>query len=130
MYLPQQKLLEALGERLRLARLRRKLGVDITCERAGISRMTLYRAEAGNSAIALGTLARILSVLGLESDLKLIARDDKLGRLLQDNELKPRRRRPANIPQGTRSAAATELRERSGTGDPSSASAAALVRSR
>ena len=97
MYLSQQKLLEALGERLRLARLRRKLGVDITCERAGISRMTLYRAEAGNSAVALGTLVRILSVLGLESDLDLIARDDKLGRLLQDNELKPRRRPPANI---------------------------------
>jgi transcriptional regulator with XRE-family HTH domain len=103
MYLSQQKLLEALGERLRLARLRRKLGVDITCERAGISRMTLYRAEAGNSAVALGTLVRILSVLGLESDLGLIARDDKLGRLLQDNELKPRRRPPANIRAGTKS---------------------------
>ena len=103
MYLPQQKLLEALGERLRLARLRRKLGVDITCERAGISRMTLYRAEAGNSAVALGTLMRILSVLGLESDLDLIARDDKLGRLLQDNELKHRRRPPANIRPGTKS---------------------------
>jgi transcriptional regulator with XRE-family HTH domain len=97
MYPSQQKLLEAFGERLRLARLRRKLGVDITCERAGISRMTLYRAEAGNSAVAIGTLVRILSVLGLESDLDLIARDDKLGRLLQDNELKPRRRPPANI---------------------------------
>jgi transcriptional regulator with XRE-family HTH domain len=78
--------------RLRLARLRRKLGVNITCERAGISRMTLYRAEAGSSAVALGTLARVLSVLGLQLDLNLIARDDKLGRLLQDNELKPRRR--------------------------------------
>jgi transcriptional regulator with XRE-family HTH domain len=100
MYLPQQKLLEALGERLRLARLRRKLGVDITCERVGISRMTLYRAEAGNSAVALGTLMRILSVLGLESDLDLLARDDKLGRLLQDNELTPRRRPPANIRPG------------------------------
>jgi transcriptional regulator with XRE-family HTH domain len=98
MYLSQRKLLEALGERLRLARLRRKLGVDITCERAGISRMTLYRAEAGNSAVALGTLVRILSVLGLESDLDLIARDDKLGRLLQDNELKPRRRPPTHAP--------------------------------
>jgi transcriptional regulator with XRE-family HTH domain len=103
MYLPQKRLLQSLGDRLRLARLRRKLGVDITCERAGISRMTLYRAESGNSAIALGTLVRILSVLGLESDLDQIARDDKLGRLLQDNELPVRRRPPAKIPKGKKS---------------------------
>jgi transcriptional regulator with XRE-family HTH domain len=103
MYLSQKKLLQALGERLRLARLRRKLGVAITCERAGISRMTLYRAEAGNSAVALGTVVRILSVLGLESDLDQIARDDKLGRLLQDNELKPRHRPPATISKSKKS---------------------------
>jgi transcriptional regulator with XRE-family HTH domain len=90
MCLAQEKLLESLGERLRLARRRRKLGVDITCKRAGISRMTLYRAEAGNSAVSLGTVVRILSVLGLESDLDQIAQDDKLGRLLQDNELRVR----------------------------------------
>ena len=92
MYLPQKKLLAGLGERLRLARLRRKLSIDVTCERAGISRMTLYRAESGSPAVALGTLVRILSVLGLETDLELIARDDKLGRLLQDQALPPRRR--------------------------------------
>ena len=91
MYLPQKRLLTGLGERLRLARLRRKLSVGLTCERAGISRMTLYRAEAGSSAVAVGTLVRILSVLGLEADLELIARDDKLGRVLQDQELAPRR---------------------------------------
>lgn len=94
-YLSQKRILAALGERLRLARLRRKLAVDITCQRAGISRMTLFRAERGSPAIALGTLVRILSVLGLEGDLELIARDDKLGRLLQDQALSPRRRRRA-----------------------------------
>jgi transcriptional regulator with XRE-family HTH domain len=94
-FLMQKKLLAALGERLRLARLRRKLAIDIACQRAGISRMTLFRAENGSPAIALGTLVRILSVLGLESDLELIARDDKLGRLLQDQALAPRRRRGA-----------------------------------
>jgi transcriptional regulator with XRE-family HTH domain len=103
MYLPQKRLLQSLGERLRLARLRRKLGVDITCERAGISRMTLYRAEAGNSAVALGTVVRILSVLGLESDLDQIARDDKLGRLLQDNELKARHHPPATTSKSKKS---------------------------
>ena len=99
MYLPQKRLLQALGERLRLARLRRKLGIDIMCERAGISRMTLYRAEQGNSALAIGTLVRLLSVLGMESDLEQIARDDKLGRLLQDQQLKPRRRASVTTPR-------------------------------
>lgn len=92
-YPGQKRILEALGERLRLARLRRKLTIDITCQRAGISRMTLFRAEAGSPAIALGTLLRILAVLGLEGDLESLARDDKAGRLLQDQALPERRRR-------------------------------------
>jgi transcriptional regulator with XRE-family HTH domain len=91
MYPSQKKLLAALGERLRLARLRRKLSIGITCQRADISRMTLYRVESGSPAIAVGTLLRVLSVLGLDTDLELLARDDKLGRLLQDQELAPRR---------------------------------------
>lgn len=57
--------------------------------------MTLFRAEAGSPAIALGTLLRILAVLGLENDIELIARDDKAGRLLQDQALPVRRRRGA-----------------------------------
>src|SRR5580658_9734344 len=72
-YPAQKRLLTALGERLRLARLRRKLTIEITCQRASISRMTLFRAEAGSPAIALGTLLRILSVLGLEGDLEALA---------------------------------------------------------
>ena len=92
-YPGQQRILAALGERLRLARLRRKLTTDITCQRAGISRMTLFRAEGGSPAIALGTLLRILAVLGLEGDLNALARDDKVGRLLQDQALPLRRHR-------------------------------------
>jgi transcriptional regulator with XRE-family HTH domain len=92
-YPTQKRILTALGEHLRLARLRRKLTIEITCQRAGISRMTLFRAEAGSPAIALGTLLRVLSVLGLEGDLEVLARDDKVGRLLQDQALPPRRRR-------------------------------------
>lgn len=95
LYPGQKRILTALGERLRLARLRRNLTIDVSCERAGISRMTLFRAEVGSPAIALGTLLRILSVLGLENDLELIARDDKAGRLLQDQALPIRRRRSA-----------------------------------
>lgn len=55
--------------------------------------MTLFRAEAGSPAIAIGTLLRILSVLGLEGDFEALARDDKAGRLLQDQALPVRRLR-------------------------------------
>lgn len=101
MYPAQKKLLTALGERIRLARLRRKLAVDVTCERAGVSRMTLYRLEAGSPAIALGTVIRVLSVLSLENDLELIAGDDRLGRLLQDQKLPARRRNSRKKPEDT-----------------------------
>jgi hypothetical protein len=53
--------------------------------------MTLYRLEEGQAAISLGTLVRVMSVLGLESDLDGLARDDRLGRQLQDQALPTRR---------------------------------------
>ena len=43
LYPTQKRILAALGERLRLARLRRKLTIDITCQRAGISRIEIER---------------------------------------------------------------------------------------
>src|SRR5258708_19396453 len=100
-YPAQKRILTALGERLRLARLRRKLTIEIACQRASISRMTLFRAEAGSPAIALGTLLRILSVLGLEGDLETPARHAKAGSLLQDQALPRRRRRGARAPAKT-----------------------------
>jgi transcriptional regulator with XRE-family HTH domain len=74
----------ALGERIRLARLRRKLSTTLFAERIGISRDTLNRLEKGDGNIALGTYARALRVLGLDRDLDALARDDELGRKLQD----------------------------------------------
>ena len=84
-------LLAELGERLRKARLRRSSAAGAVAGHAGISRMTLHRAERGEPAITLGTIVKILGVLGLASDLALLARDDKAGRLLQDEQLPPRR---------------------------------------
>ncbi|OGT65980.1 MAG: hypothetical protein A3J38_10405 [Gammaproteobacteria bacterium RIFCSPHIGHO2_12_FULL_45_9] len=86
-----QKQLVQLGERLRAARLRRHYTIETVCIRANIARATLYRAEAGDSAVALGTYARILKVLGLDNDLSLVAKDDLLGRRLQDMELPQKR---------------------------------------
>lgn len=74
----------ALGERLRLARLRRGISATLFAERVGVSRDTLHRLEKGDPAIALGTYLRALRVLGLDADLDAVARDDELGRKLQD----------------------------------------------
>lgn len=86
--------LEALGERLRLARLRRRFSAATVAERAGITRSTLYRAEKGDAGVALGTYVSVLRVLGLHADLDAVARDDDLGRKLQDLELPERRTAP------------------------------------
>lgn len=85
----EQRLLSALGERLRLARLRRKLTTTAVAQRAGISRTSLYKAEGGNPGATLGTYLRIMAVLGLESDISALAADDKVGRKLQDLALEP-----------------------------------------
>lgn len=92
-----EKQMQALGQRLKAARLRRELTTVLFAERVGISRDTLNRLEKGDSTIALGTYLRALRVLGLERDLDAVARDDELGRKLQDLKLLGRnsRRPPA-----------------------------------
>jgi len=90
---PQERqMLSALGERLRLARKRRKLSNAVVAGRAGISRTTLYKVEAGDPGATLGSYVRVLVVLGLEGDLDQLAADDRLGRKLQDLALEPRPR--------------------------------------
>ena len=86
------RLLEALGGKLKLARLRRKFSAETVAQRAGISRKTMYRVEQGDPAVALGIYARVMQALGLEQDLSLLAADDLLGRKLQDAALPAPRR--------------------------------------
>jgi len=101
----EQRLLSQLGERLKLARKRRKLSNAVVAQRAGISRTSLYKVEAGDPGATLGTYMRVMAVLGLEADINALAADDKVGRKLQDLALEapasaPRRRRPAaTVPQ-------------------------------
>jgi transcriptional regulator with XRE-family HTH domain len=93
----EQRLLSGLGERLRLARKRRQLSNRVVAQRAGVSRTTVYKVEAGDPGATLGAYVRVLAVLGLEGDLDLLAADDRIGRKLQDLALEPspsaRRRR-------------------------------------
>ena len=83
-----QKILEQMGEQIKLARLRRKLSANLVAERAGISRSTLWNVERRSSSVAIGSYAAVLHALGkMESDLLLVAKDDVLGRKLQDLDL-------------------------------------------
>ena len=87
--------LEQMGEQIRLARLRRKLSAALIAERAGISRATLSAIEKGAPSVAIGAYAAVLHALNnMDKDLLLIAKDDELGRKLQDLELPARRRAP------------------------------------
>ena len=87
-----QRSLVALGENIRLARLRRDLSAEMVAERAGISRQTLSALENGSGSVSMATWIQVLFVLGLEKDLESVARDDELGRALQDAQLTTRRR--------------------------------------
>jgi transcriptional regulator with XRE-family HTH domain len=88
------RLLRALGENLKLARLRRKYSAEMVAQRAGITRKTLAGVERGDSTVAIGTYARVMQVLRLEDDLSKLAADDRLGRQLQDVGLTAKRRAP------------------------------------
>jgi transcriptional regulator with XRE-family HTH domain len=92
-----QRRAEALGERLRFARLRRRMSLAELAARVDVTRNTLSRLERGDLSTSLGVLARVLAVLGLEEDLDRLAQDDELGQRLQDVRL----RRPRRSPKGS-----------------------------
>ncbi len=94
-YPNEEKILTELGERLRLARMRRKFSSETVAARSSISRMTLYRVERGDPSVLMITYLRVLATLQLEDDLGLIAKEDRLGRSLQDLDL-PHGRTPLN----------------------------------
>ena len=81
------KILEQMGENIKLARKRRKLTMVQVSERADISRTTLHLIESGNSSVAMGAYFNVFRVLGLQDDFQKLAADDELGRKLQDLEL-------------------------------------------
>ena len=88
-----EDILKTMGEQIKLARLRRNLSVALVAERAGISRTTLVSIEKGSPSVAMGCYAAVLHALNyMDRDLLLIAKDDELGRKLQDLNLTLKKR--------------------------------------
>lgn len=78
------KLLQQMGENLKLARKRRKLTTTQVAERAAINRSTLVEIEKGNPSVSMGAYFNTLRVLGLQNDILKLGADDEYGRKLQD----------------------------------------------
>lgn len=93
-WLPRQleENLLIVGEQFRLARLRRNLTIEQVAERAQCSRLTVAKLEKGLPTVSLGVVLRVLYALQLDTDILMLAKDDALGRDIQDIELKNRKR--------------------------------------
>ena len=86
-------ILQTMGEQIKLARLRRNLTAELVAERAGISRASLWKVEKGDPSVAMGIYAAVLHAMNnMDRDLLLIAKDDELGRRMQDLNLTTRKR--------------------------------------
>ncbi len=87
----EQKM-QIVGEQIILARLRRNLSVAQIVERATSSPLTASRIEKGVPTVAIGIYLRVLYALQLGDDILLLAKEDAMGKTLQDLGLKKRER--------------------------------------
>lgn len=71
----QQRILDQLGENIELALKRRHISQELLHQRTGISKPTLRRIIRGDSTVSIGHYMIVLSVLGLENDLGMVASD-------------------------------------------------------
>lgn len=97
--LPREVLnhLEELGQRVRTARVRRRMSTEDLAQACGIGRRTLYRIENGEPGIALGTFLSVLWKLGLLETIHGVANPDTddHGKTLEAALLPQRIRAPA-----------------------------------
>jgi len=76
--LPREVLkhLAELGQRVRIARVRRRMSAEDLAQACSIGRRTLYRIETGEPGVALGTYLGVLWKLGLLDTVNSVANPD------------------------------------------------------
>lgn len=96
--LPVRRTLRKLGSDIRDARRRRRIPATVMAQRLSVSRTTLYKVERGDPAVAVGTVASALFVLGLDARLADLAdvRFDPAGLALDEERLPKRIRARKN----------------------------------
>lgn len=91
------KQLEELGQRVRIARVRRRMSTEDLAQACGIGRRTLYRIERGDPGIALGSFLSVLWKLALLDTIRGVADPDTddHGKILEAASRPKRVRAPA-----------------------------------
>ena len=90
-----EEILKTMGEQIKLARLRRNLSVELVADRAGISRCSLWNVEKGSPSVEIGIYAPVLhEINNMDKDFLLVAKDDVMGKKMQDLNLPIRKRAP------------------------------------
>ncbi len=89
-----EKYLKIMGEQIKLSRLRRNLPAKLVCERACISRTSLWKVEKGDPSVCIGIYGAVLHALnGMDKELLNICGNDTFGKQIQDIELLEKRAR-------------------------------------
>lgn len=83
---------QIVGEQIKLARLRRNFTISQIADRATVSEITVSRVEKGLPTVSIGIYLRILYALQLDDDILWLAKQDEMGKAIQDLNLKERKR--------------------------------------
>jgi len=88
--LAAKRAIRKIGTDLRVARLRRRLPMEIVAQRAFISRGTLTRIENGDTGVSIGAYASVMHAVGLIDGLADVAANDQAGLDLEIENLPKR----------------------------------------
>ncbi len=92
-----QRILEKVGLNIKKARLRRNIKSKQLAEQAGISEDTLSAIEKGMSSVSIGAYAAVLTSLGMEKELELLASDEEQKQKCRELNLRVRVRAARNV---------------------------------